>query len=363
MTLQIYTSTENMGELGNPLLAAGTAAAAIAGLILLVQNATADDWADKTVFQANMRKIHSAMLALQCIVGGAQPGEALVDSLGSVICPGGTRPVCTLPAGTLAQWRSLRDNFSKFWGETTKFATLYISSAEGQQAKRFAIDFAAFYNSLGSLCAQQGTTLPSIPPPPETPSTTPWLTYAAWGLGALAVIAVANSAKSIFAGSQPLNLSQRASAYGSSLRTRASAYASAAKKRAGFGGLGEQDYMLQFYLDQLRRDFDDGHISSGEFLRKSNQAKANSMSYELYAKRVSSPSKYPDDDLEGLTRGQGAFVARAPAQFLTGKASSRYVRDLKDQRDQGLISATEYRSELEFIRAQQAAWDESRKYR
>lgn len=305
MTLQIYASTENMGELGNPLLAAGTAAAAISGLILLVQNATADDWADKTVFQANMRKIHSAMLALQCIVGGAQVGQPLIDSLGSVICPGGTRPVCTLPAANLAQWRSLRDNFSKFWGDSSRLmgapiATLYISSSEGQQAKRFAIDFTQFYNSLGSLCAAQGTTLPSIPPPPETPSTTPWLTYAAWGLGALAVIAVANSAKSIFAGSTPLNLGQRARDTGSAIRSRVGAYASAAKKRAGFGGLGEGDYMLQFYLDQLRRDFDDGHISSGEFLRRSHQAKANSMSYELYAKRVSNPSKYPDDDLEGL---------------------------------------------------------------
>jgi hypothetical protein len=299
MTLQIYASTENMGELGNPLLAAGTAAAAISGLILLVQNATADDWSEKTVFQANMRKIHSAMLALQCIVGGAQVGQPLIDSLGSTICPGGTAPVCTLPAGTLAQWRSLRDNFSKFWGETTKFATLYISSAEGQQAKRFAIDFAAFYNSLGTICRQQGTMLPSIPPPPSEPSTTTWITYAAWGLGAFAVIAVANSAKSIFAGSAPLNLGQRASSAGSAIRSRASSYKSAAKRRMGLSGLGEGDYMLQFYLDQLRRDFNDGHISSGEFLRKSQQAKANSMSYELYAKRVMQP-RSDDDDLEGF---------------------------------------------------------------
>jgi hypothetical protein len=183
-----------------PLVVGGTvAAAAVGALILLVQSATADDWSDKAVFQANMRKIHSAMLALQCLVGGAQAGQPLVDSLGATVCPGGTKPVCTLPAAKLAQWRSLRDNFAKFWTDSWGWTTVYISSAQAQQAKRFAIDFEQFYRGLQSTC---GGALPNIPEPPPTPDTTPgWVKYATWGVGLVAVIALANSAKNIFGGS------------------------------------------------------------------------------------------------------------------------------------------------------------------
>jgi hypothetical protein len=184
-----------------PAVVAGTAAAAasIAALIALVQNALDDDWSDSTVFTANMKQIHSSMLALQCIVGGAQDGQPLVDMFGNTICPGGTKPTCSLPANLLTQWQTLRDGFGQFWAAVANQLG-GPSNADAQQAKTFAQSFAAFYTSLQSVCGQQGTTLPDLPAPAPTtqPPVNPTLKYAVWGFGALAVIALAVSAKSIF---------------------------------------------------------------------------------------------------------------------------------------------------------------------
>jgi len=173
---------------------------AIMALAALVQNALDDDWTDKTVFQANMRKIHSSMLAMQCIVGGSQEGQPLVDTLGNEICPGGTKPLCTVSDGKLTQWRTLRDGFSKFWSDV-KDSYFGPSNADAQQAKRFARDFFAFYNDVTAVCQKQGVQLEKmadpVAPPPQNPAPE-WVKYAAWGVGAVAIISLAVAAKSIW---------------------------------------------------------------------------------------------------------------------------------------------------------------------
>ena len=173
--------------------------AALAALAALVANALNDDWSDDSVFQVNMRKIHSAMLTLQCIVGGAK-GADIVDTFGNKICDTGTKAVCTLSPAHLKTWRTLRDGFGVFWADVQAFARLMgPSNADAKQAKQFARDFFNFYNSIQKTCAKQGTTLIDLPkPPPDKEPVAGWVKYATWGAVAVAIAALAISAKSIF---------------------------------------------------------------------------------------------------------------------------------------------------------------------
>jgi hypothetical protein len=173
---------------------------AISALAAIVQNRLDDDWTDPKVFQTNMQQIHSAMLALQCTLGGAQLGSPLVDTLGNTVCDGGTKPLCNVSSGLLTQWRTLRDSFSKFWADNQNYM-LAISSAVASQAKQYAKDFYAFYGVVQKTCAAQGVRLENLASQPGSaaPSDTPgWIKYASWGAGAFAVIAVAVAAKSIW---------------------------------------------------------------------------------------------------------------------------------------------------------------------
>lgn len=229
MTLQAYSSS----ELGNPILFAG-AAAAIYGLFSMTPDS--DDWSNTPVFQANMRKIHAAMQAFQCLVGGAQAGQSLLDSMGSTLCEGGTQPICKLTDVQLATWRGMRDNFSRFWADTMGSFTIWYSEAkaQGQQAQTFAKDFRTFYASVRETC-------PNLPEPniPEGPETE-YVKYALWGLGLIAVTALAVSAKSIFGGGTNISVSsareevgRRAQAMAAGIRERTAA----AKQRMGLSEL------------------------------------------------------------------------------------------------------------------------------
>lgn len=173
----------------------GTAAAAtaIGGLMALIQNALDDDWADATVFQSHAREIHSAMLAIQCIVGGSEPGKPIVDTLGNEICKGGMPRACNLSQSLLLEWRALRDGFSVFWAET---ADSYFgpSNAQALRLKGYAREFHAFYVKIATLCKKQGAELPGAPglpeqePPAEAP---PWLKWTVVGVGIVSVAYVA----------------------------------------------------------------------------------------------------------------------------------------------------------------------------
>lgn len=166
---------------------AGTAAAAtaIGGLIALVQNALDDDWADSAVFTSHARAIHSAMLAIQCILGGANPDQPLVDTLGNTICKGGTVRVCNLSGSGLTEWRALRDGFSQFWADVSD-STFGPSNAQALRLKGFAREFHAFYSRIVNTCSKQGVRLPTIPelpqsePPKEAPA---WLKWTVVGVG------------------------------------------------------------------------------------------------------------------------------------------------------------------------------------
>lgn len=202
MTLQAYGTLDPalFSELGvDPLTASAVIAAGGAIGALLGIRSNEADWSDAVVFTDNMRKLHSAMLGLQCILGGAQAGQPLVDSYGNTICPGGTLPACKISAAQLNQWRTLRDGFGAFWASSQSGFWKTVSTDVGQRGKQYFSDFISFYKSIQPLCAGQGAALPAIPSQLEPPDSTPgWLKYAAWGLGAVAVIAVANTLKGAF---------------------------------------------------------------------------------------------------------------------------------------------------------------------
>jgi hypothetical protein len=171
----------------------GTAAVAtaIGGLLAMVQNALDDDWADATVFTSHARAIHSAMLAIQCIVGGSNPGSPIVDTLGNEICKGGTARACNLPSHLLTQWRTLRDGFSVFWADAAGGTP---SNAEALRLKGYAREFYAFYASIVGVCGKQGVRLPAAPelpnqePPAEAPA---WLKWTVVGVGIVSVAYIA----------------------------------------------------------------------------------------------------------------------------------------------------------------------------
>lgn len=178
-----------------PVIALPTIAAggAIGGLIGLIQNAMDDDWADREVFASHARDIHSAMLAIQCILGGAQTGQPLVDSMGHVICPGGTKPVCKVPDAIIREWRTLRDGFSKFWADSSGWTN--SSNAEARRLKEYAQQFFSFYEKAAAYCRQQGVDVPApsdqFKPQPPAPDTTPgWLKWTVAGIGVLGAVVV-----------------------------------------------------------------------------------------------------------------------------------------------------------------------------
>lgn len=174
----------------------GTAATAtaIGGLIAMVQNALDDDWADSNVFASHARGIHSAMLAIQCLIGGAEKNKPIVDTLGNEICPGGTARVCNLPQSLLVEWRSLRDGFSQFWADASS-AYFGPSNAEALRLKGYAREFHAFYSKIAAVCGRQGVRLPAVPPLPqdEPPKEAPsWLKWTVAGVALVSVAYIAH---------------------------------------------------------------------------------------------------------------------------------------------------------------------------
>lgn len=178
-----------------PVVAVPTIAAggAIGGLVALIQNAMDDDWADSDVFASHARDIHSAMVSIQCLLGGAQPGQPLKNSLGHEICPGGTKPVCKVSDAMLREWRNLRDGFSTFWSDVSGWGN--PSNAEARRLKEYAQRFYDFYGKIGQFCQKQGVNLPTIQDPTDvhekTMDTTPgWLKWTVAGVGILGAVVV-----------------------------------------------------------------------------------------------------------------------------------------------------------------------------
>lgn len=248
----------NFSELGVDPATAGTViggAVVLSALTAVVHNLQ-DDWAQEAIFRDNVRKLHSAMLGLQCIVGGSSIGQPLVDSYGNTICAGGTKPLCSLPPAQLAKWRTLRESFGKFWSDSTSGLLTTITPAVAERAKLYVSEFSQFYSSIQGICGGQ---LPRLPDPPPPPEAAPWIKYATWGLGFVALVAVANATKSIWGGNSTVrvDLGQRARAAGAAIKTRASA----AGKRMGLGELGETR------IKQLRLD-ESGYDKKGRYWGK-----------------------------------------------------------------------------------------------
>lgn len=222
MSFHVYVSDDQaLSELGRaelgviPIVVGGVllAAAAIGAALGISENES--DWADKTVFTDNMRKLHSAMLGLQCVLGGAQAGSPLVDSYGATICPGGTKPHCTATPIQLARWRTLRDGFGAFWASSTSGSWSTVTPSIMQLGRQYFSDFKTFYRQVQPSCLMQGAALPELPAELATPDSTPtWVKYATWGVGFIAVIALANSAKSIFGGNQTVRIAGGSPALG-----------------------------------------------------------------------------------------------------------------------------------------------------
>lgn len=177
-----------------PVIVGGAAAAtAIGGLMAMVQNALDDDWADSTVFTSHARSIHSAMLGIQCLIGGSESNKPIVDTLGNEICKGGTNRVCNLTAAQITEWRSLRDGFSQFWADSAN-STWGPSNAQALRLKGYAREFHGFYTRIVSTCYKQGVRLPAAPglpdqePQKEAP---PWLKWTVVGVGIVSVAFIA----------------------------------------------------------------------------------------------------------------------------------------------------------------------------
>ncbi len=181
-------------------------AAAIGGLIALVQNALDDDWADSEVFKSHARAIHSAMLAMQCLFGGAQVNAPLIDTLGNEICKGGTKPVCKLSNAQLIEWRALRDGFGQFWASvSSSWTSLGPTNAQALRLKSYAQEFNAFYTKVASTCGKQGVALPGLPPFLQTekqpdPTTPGWLKWTVAGVGLVATAVIVRYAVLAFRG-------------------------------------------------------------------------------------------------------------------------------------------------------------------
>lgn len=178
-----------------PAIAAGVIAsgAAIGGLLGLLQNSMDDDWADQEVFKSHARDIHSAMIGIQCLIGGAQTGKPLQAVDGNIICPGGTAPSCVVPVSLTNEWRPLRDGFGKFWAEVSGQWSA-PSNAQAERLKDYARSFYRFYQKLAPLCRSQGVDVQEVPAPPapdagaEGNALVQVLKYTSWivlGVGAI----------------------------------------------------------------------------------------------------------------------------------------------------------------------------------
>lgn len=167
------------------------ATSAITGLSALLQNNLDDNWADAQVFNSAARDIHAAMAAIQCMVGGAQPGAPIRSTLGGEICPGGTKPVCRIDGAMLAEWRNLRDGFSQYWREvSSSWNPMSPTDREAKRLKDYALAFHSFYQRLVPVCQAQGAKLDPLPTPdkPVESDVVKGLRYGAWIVGGIAFI-------------------------------------------------------------------------------------------------------------------------------------------------------------------------------
>jgi len=164
-------------SLGVAPLVAGSVIAAggvIGALSALMAEALQDDWEEEEVFRANTTVIDNAMKYIQCLVGGAHEAygcRVTQDEFRAMqeaesgwwwssapkveprdcICPSNTKPLCPLSAGTLVEWRTLRGDWSDFYGRAGSTGTALFGGAtpgEAETAKMFARRMEAFYKKL-----------------------------------------------------------------------------------------------------------------------------------------------------------------------------------------------------------------------
>jgi hypothetical protein len=183
---------------------------------------------DRSVFNARMAATHAGFLMVQCEVGGAQPDEGYGcdDDELNCLCPGGTRPACTLPSGKLTEWRALMRGFAAFyrqvggqtWSSYDNFLVPDPTLSEVRQARGFARSLVRFFVELPTVCpnyqlpfdladivgAEEGTTAELTAEQAVATLATvdpPWVKgakYVAWGLGAVAVLWVGVTLRDAF---------------------------------------------------------------------------------------------------------------------------------------------------------------------
>jgi len=187
---------------------------------------TEDSWLDRSVFNARMNAMHVGFLMVQCEVGGAQPNQSYGcdDNNRNCICVGGTQPKCLLPGGKRTEWRALRDGFYKFYDEvggSSSIADWMVSDptpAQVRQARNYAHSLVRFFIGLPSMCpgyvlpfdlesivqpeegttAQQTAEIAADRLRTEDPAWVKGMKYAAFGLGAIALLWVGVQVKNAF---------------------------------------------------------------------------------------------------------------------------------------------------------------------
>lgn len=142
---------------------AANAVAAIGDLVQTVRGSLSQDWSGRVAFNSRAKELHSAMLAIQCMIGGSK--DALKDTLGNEICPANTRAACALPPATIQEWRTLRDGFGAFWRAAVEQGD--YTNAEAQRLKDYATAFHDFYVRIDAACKAQGVVLPNSPSTPQ----------------------------------------------------------------------------------------------------------------------------------------------------------------------------------------------------
>jgi hypothetical protein len=203
------------------------AGAAVVGSMLGGSD-TEDTWLDRPTFNARMAAMHTGFLMVQCEVGGAQVDQSYGCDEGGAncLCVGGTQPSCHLPAGKLSEWRALLRGFTAFysdvggqaWDPWDEWLVADPTLGQVRQARSFARSLVRFYLELPQHCPNYTPAfdLASIVTPDQGSTVEqtaesialrlrtedpPWvrgLKYAAWGLGAIAVLWVGVTVRNAF---------------------------------------------------------------------------------------------------------------------------------------------------------------------
>jgi hypothetical protein len=162
-------------ELGLPVVPVVLGAAALVYIgneTLAWLNSQEEDWSDNAQFKQRARELHTRLLRIQCVIGGAANAD-IKDSEGKVLCARGTKTGCSIPEGLKANWSDFLRGFSAMW-KTAAERTFGPNAADAALLKSYVQRTYTFTQEFKKFCKDGTIDDTGAPVVPVEKSSVPW---------------------------------------------------------------------------------------------------------------------------------------------------------------------------------------------